>query len=432
MAKRKKQAKQHKRQASKRKQTVTLDISAMAHGGHGIGKLRGKAVFIPYTLPGETVSAEISGGRGAALFGRGRRLIAASADRVPPQCQHFGPGRCWGCQWQHIAYPAQLLLKQDVLADQLARLGKLPDALIEATLRPVLPAPKHWAYKHSLRLTRTANGEWGLRREAGGIEPIDDCPVTQPDLLDLLAEIDLDYGPARHLTARRGSDGRLLLIFEVDAEEAPQLHTDLPVSVNLILADREPVNLIGDAHSNFTIGGRQFRVTAGAYMRQNIDGIAALVAEVMRALRLTGSERVLDLYAGGGIFSAFMAAQATLVTLVESYPPAVTDAEVNLQEYANIDIVEGAVEAVLADMAAETARYDVALVDPPRAGLKKAAIDGLARLDVARLVYVSDNPASLARDSRQLLAAGFSLCEIQPIDLAPQTYYLSAVARYER
>ena len=311
-------------------------------------------------------------------------------------------------------------------------MGKLPDALIEATLRPVLPAPKHWAYKHSLRLTRTANGEWGLRREAGGIEPIDDCPVTQPDLLDLLAEIDLDYGPARHLTARRGSDGRLLLIFEVDAEEAPQLHTDLPVSVNLILADREPVNLIGDAHSNFTIGGRQFRVTAGAYMRQNIDGIAALVAEVMRALRLTGSERVLDLYAGGGIFSAFMAAQATLVTLVESYPPAVTDAEVNLQEYANIDIVEGAVEAVLADMAAETARYDVALVDPPRAGLKKAAIDGLARLDVARLVYVSDNPASLARDSRQLLAAGFSLCEIQPIDLAPQTYYLSAVARYER
>ena len=110
----------------------------------------------------------------------------------------------------------------------------------------------------------------------------------------------------QRMTLRRGSDGRLMLIFAIDVEEEPQLQTDLPLSVNLILPDREPVNVIGDAHSMYAIGERRFRATAGAYMRTNIGALAGLAAAVMRLARLQGGETILDLYGGVGIFSAFM------------------------------------------------------------------------------------------------------------------------------
>ena len=366
------------------------------------------------------------------LFARGIRLRAASADRVAARCAHFGPGRCWECQWQHIDYGAQLLLKQDVLADQLSRRGRLPDKLIDAVLRPVLPAPEPWAYNHTLRLSRDKRGSWGLRRESGGFAAIQECPVTHPDLLELLEQLDLDFATARRMILRRGSDGRLMLIFEIAAEEEPRLQTDLPLSVNLILPDREPINLIGDAHSRYTIAGHDFRVTAGSSFRSNIASLELLVGQVIKALQLQGGERALDLYAGVGVFSAFLAQRTALVTLVESYPPAVSDADVNLKGADNVDVVEGQVEAVLLDMTDAGARYDVAVVDPPSAGLGSEVIQDLANLGVVRLVYVSGDPASLARDSRQLIDAGYHLRAVQPIDLAPQTYYISALATFER
>ncbi len=325
-----------------------------------------------------------------------------------------------------------MLLKQDVLADQLARVGGLPDALIESTLQPILPAPQPWAYNFSLNLLRADSGRWGLKRQARGIEVINECHLAHPDLLELLLELDLDFVRAKRMTLRRGSDERMMLIFEVDAEEEPGLATDLPLSVNLILPDREPINLIGDVHSNYAIARRNFRVTAGAYMRPNIGALDGLVAAVMRMAQLQGSERVLDLYAGVGVFSAFLAEEARLVTLVESYPPAANDADANLISFDNVDVIEGAVEAVLSDMIAEEAQYDVALLDPPGSGLGEDVLKLISTLGIGRLIYVSGNPASLARDSRQLIDVGYRLREIQPIDLAPQTYYINAVALLDR
>ena len=166
MTKRRQRRKRARQQHLLAGKTITLDIHDMAHGGSGVGFHQGSPVFLPYTLPGESITAEITGGRGRVLFARGLRLNAASADRAKPRCPHFGPGRCWGCQWQHIDYEAQLLLKQDVLADQLARVGGLPDALIESALQPILPAPQPWEYNHSLSLLRADSGDWGLKRQA--------------------------------------------------------------------------------------------------------------------------------------------------------------------------------------------------------------------------------------------------------------------------
>ena len=413
--------------------TIDLDISDMAYGGQALGKYRGKTIFVPYTLPGESITAEITEERGGAAFARGLRLRAASEDRIAPRCPHFGPGRCWGCQWQHIDYSAQLLLKRDVLADQLARVGKLPDRIIDQVMRPVVPAAKIWRYNQRLTLQRGERGAWGLRRQGRrGIEAINDCHLAHPELIAILSELDIEYERARRLTLQRGSDGQIMLIFEIDEEEAPRLHTDLPISVNLILPDKAPINLIGAAQSHFRIKDRVFRVTAGAAIRPNIDQTAALVDEVLRALQLERHHRVLDLYAGVGIFSAFLAEQAALVTAVESYPPAASDAEINLDDFDQVDIVEGQVEAVLSDMVEAAAEYDMALVDPPSGGLSRSVIADLARLPLNRLVYVSGDPPSLARDCKSLYEAGFRLREVQAVDMAPQTYFITAVARFER
>ncbi len=413
--------------------TVKLEMVDMAQGGFALATYQGKPVFVPYTLPGELISAEISEVRGLLIFARGKDLCAASADRVSARCAHFGPGRCWGCQFQHIDYQAQLLLKQDVLADQLSRVGKLPDSLIDSVMRPLLPAPQQWGYNHRLILSRYSAGAWGLPRQGkGGIEALAECHTAHPDLIDTLGKLDVDYEQARRLTLQRGSDGRIMIIFHVDEEEAPSLHTDLPLSVNLVLPDNSPINLIGDVYSTVSVADHAIRITAGSYMRPNISQIGPLANEVMEALGLGGSERALDLYAGVGIFSAVMAERAKLISLVESYPPAANDAEFNLREFDHIDILEGQVEAVLGDMTAKAARYDVALVDPPSSGINGGIVDSLLGLGVRRLVYVSGDPASLARDCRRVIDAGFQLQSVQAVDMAPQTFYITAVAAFER
>ena len=413
--------------------TINLEITDMAQGGFAMASHRGKPVFVPYALPGESISAEVSEDRGSVIFASGKSLHAASADRVTPRCAHFGPGRCWGCQFQHIDYRAQLLLKQDVLADQLSRVGKLPDSLIDSVMRPILPATELWGYNHRLTMSRDPTGAWGLKRRGkGGIEALTECQTAHPELMDTLAELDFDYEHARRLTLQRGSDGRIMIVFHVDAEEAPELETDLPLSVNLLLPDNSPINLIGDVHSTFRIADRIIRVTAGSYMRPNLSQLGVLANEVLKALQLGGSEQVLDLYAGAGLFSAVMAERARLISLVESYPPAANDAEFNLSEFDHIDIVEGQVEAVLGDMVANDARYDAALVDPPGSGINGAIVDCFLRLGLNRLVYVSGNPSSLADDSRSLINAGFQLQSVQAVDMAPHTYYITAIAAFQR
>src|SRR5690606_19272244 len=161
-------------------------------------------------------------------------------------------------------------------------------------------------------------------------------------------------------------------------DAAPELEADLPASVNLLLPDNEPVNLIGDSHSFYQIGTRAFRVTAGGYFRANVTQIARLAGAVEALLDLPSQAAVLDLYAGVGGFSASLAPRARQVTLVESYPPAVTDADDNLSDFDHIDVIEGGVEAVLPAL---EDRYDAAVIDAPSQGMSATALDALTALD---------------------------------------------------
>jgi 23S rRNA (uracil1939-C5)-methyltransferase len=407
--------------------TFELELEAMAHGGSALGRHEGRTVFVPYTIPGERIEARLTGAKGRAAFAEGVRLLDASADRVFPRCPHFGPHKCGRCHWQHIAYSAQLLLKQDILADQLARVGGFD----EADVRALIPSPEEWYYNDRITMLPLPDGSLGYpSADPGHTFAISECHIIHPDLLALKEALNLETVESlQQVRLARGSDGALMVMLSLPEAAAPELEVDVDASVNLLLEDNEPVNLVGETHTRHVVGGRSFRATAGSSFRANTAALDNLVSVVLDALALTGSEKVLDLYAGVGLFTAFAAPRAESVTMVESYPPAATDAETNLDEFENVTIIEGAVEDFLDE---PDEAYDVVILDPPPEGLSIPAMDGLAALGAARLVYVSSDPASLARDAKRLAAHGYNLRTVQPLDLAPQTYYIDAVAVFER
>ena len=412
---------------------IDIRMKGMANGGSAMGIYQRRVVFIPYTIPGERLKARIVHSEKQVDFAEGVQLLDASGDRVFPRCQHFGPGGCWGCQWQHISYKAQLLLKQDVLVDQLQRMGGFDDDTLEQAIRPVIAAPQEWGYNYQISYDRSPDGLLGLARADGrSLEAIQLCEVLHPELQALYESVEMDFPDLARLTLMRGSSGETMIILSMRSEDAPELMADFPTSVNVLLPDNEPVNLMGDSLLRYEIGGRSFRVTAGSFFRANVAQVDALVPAMLDLLRPASHEAILDLYAGVGVFSAFISPRAALVTLVESYPPAVTDADDNLSDLDNVDVVEGAVEEVLESLIESEESYDAAVLDPPSHGLGRDVIGQMLNLGVKRLVYISSNPASLGRDGRKLTEAGFRLKRLQPIDFAPQTYYIDALALFER
>ncbi|MCK6581321.1 MAG: hypothetical protein L6Q98_24790 [Anaerolineae bacterium] len=410
---------------------VELTIEDIAAGGRGLAFHKGKPVFVPFTIPGERVRARLisTGDRGAVA--EGVALLEASADRVYPVCGHFGPRRCGRCQWQHIAYEAQRALKHDILADQLSRLGGLTDAEIGRALLLPLPAPEAWGYNYHITYTVTDDLRLGLpSSDEGRIVPVSECPVTHPDLLALSEQLDLDLTGIKRVRLEMGGDGACMIILWLKTEgDAPELEADFPASVNIILPDNEPMNLIGDSHTRYRVGDRWFRATAGSAFRPNVQGVDVLARTVGTLLAIRPGEAVLDLYAGVGVFGAFAAETAAFVTVVESYPPAATDADENLAEFDHVEVIEGVVEAVLPAL---EEYYAAAAVDPPSSGLGDEGVSLLAEHAPERIVYVSSDPASLARDAKRLKRAGYHLSAAQPVDLAPQTAYVDTVARFER
>lgn len=402
-------------------QTFELKLDAMAYGGSALGRHEGRVVFVPYAVPGETVEAQITEARGRVAFAKGVRLLEASADRVFPACQHFGPGKCGGCQWQHISGEAQRLIKQDVLADQLERVGGFADA----DVRPVVPSPAQWGYNDHMTFLVGDDGKLGFRRADDGVHPIEVCEVLHPDLLALYEQIDIDTAGLTSMQLMRGSDGARMIVLSTDQEDAPELELDLPASINLLLPDNAPINLAGNTHVVYDVAGRAFRVTAGSAFRRNVGALPDLVGAVLDALG--DADAVLDVYAGVGLFSAFIAERANYVTLIESYPPAATDADANTADFEHVDVIEGSAEDVLA--AAEPI-YTAAVLDPPGGGLSVEVLDALAALDIETLVYVSSDAATFSRDGKRLRGHGYALDYVQPLDLAPQTYYTEIVGRF--
>lgn len=408
-----------------------IEITDIAPDGRGIGIHEGQRVHVPYTIPGEILTVRLIENRDEVILAEGVTMLEPSADRVEPACRHFGAGRCGICQWQHINYEAQLALKTDILATHLAQHG-----FRNPPLQFTLPSPAEWQYAAYTTFLPTPDGALGyLSTDQKTVIPIEECPIIRPDVMALFDELDLSLATLKSLQIHAGSTGEPMIVMETTDDEPPELESTLPASLNFLLSHHEPFNMIGATHIKQQIFDRIFRITAGVPYRANIPQVEKLVEVVLNYLDPQPKQAILDVYGGIGTFSAFIAPRARLVTYIDSYPPAATDAEENLNDLVNVDILEGRADSVLSEMAASRQRehYDAMLVDPPVQGLNRGVLETLKTLAIPTLVYVSQNPATFGRDARTLVDEfGYRLLDIQPLDFAPQTAAIECVGLFRR
>lgn len=364
---------------------VTLALAAMAPGGEAIGRHEGMVVFAAGGLPGEVVDVELSERRRNFARGRVVHILQAAPERVAPPCPLVE--RCGGCTWQHVAYDAQVRFKTEIVREQLARIGKLPDAEV----RPCVPSPQAYAYRSRARVARGRLGSWGFRAASShDVVPVVHCPVLTPEL---------DAGLAA-LAARGPAGG------------AP--------------ADME-IGLRADA-GFLTVGEISYRVGPESFFQANLPVAAQLMEMVLAALDLGGHERVLDLYCGVGLFTVPLARRARHVLGVEADSHAVADALHNLAPHSAGTVLQAPVVQALHQPVVAEEPWDAVVLDPPRAGAGPEVTAALLDLGAPRLVYVSCDPATLARDLRALVDGGYRLRYVQPFDMFPQTHHVEAVA----
>lgn len=366
---------------------VVLDLQNMAPTGEAIGRHAGMVIFVPFGLPGERVRVRLVEQKRSFARGEILELLGESPARVAPQCPYYGV--CGGCDWQHVAYTEQLRLKSAIVAEQLSRIGKL----VDPPVRDCVASPRPYEYRNHVRLQVTREGQVGYRAaRSHALVPVTDCPIAEPQIRHKLAEMSGAALP----TAGAG-----------ECE-------------------------LRSWRDSITVNGFDYDAGDGVFFQANTAVAGLLVDAVLSALELQGSERVLDLYCGVGLFTVPVGKQAAQITGVEFNTTAASAAERNLHAAGVCGrIVTADVGSALRDPAIGGLTWDVVLLDPPRTGVDAAALESLARMAAPRLLYVSCEPATLGRDLHALAAHGYRLRWAQPFDMFPQTRHVETLAMLE-
>lgn len=415
-------------------QIIEITLDAIAHGGEALGRHDGKVIFVPYAIPGEHVRVEIVEAKERWARARLLEVLRPSPDRVEPPCPHFGPDGCGGCQWQHIAYERQAELKGEIVADQLRRLGHLAAPPVADVIALADDAGLlDFGYRNYAQFALTGEGRLGFRRAAGPeVIAIDRCLLLAEQLDELHAALDLAWPELTGITLRAGANtGQALLVLETRGADLPELELDLPAAC-AVLTPAGVQALVGEPWMEERVAGRPYRISAEGFFPINTAGAAALVEIVRAYAAVQPGDVVLDVYCGAGLFALALADSAAEVIGIEPAPAACDDFEHNAADLANVSLHEGAVEEVLPALRSQEPRVDVAVLTPPRTGAGETVISELAALHPRRIIYISSDPATLARDSVYLVAAGYRLIEVQPVDMFPQTYHVETVALWER
>lgn len=372
-------------------------LHGFTHGGEAVGRMAdGKAVFVPLAIPGERVRVRVVDERARWARGELVEVLEASPDRVQPACELFGT--CGGCALQHIAPERRLALLRQVLVDQLERIG----GLVDPPVAPIRQAGE-WGYRNTARFALDSGNRLGYRvARSHRVVPVASCPLVHPRVQALRVEVGETYTlPApevREVVIRAATQG-----------EGATL-----------------ITLPGDSGGTITerVAGLDFRVSPGSFFQQNTAGAEILLELVREAAQARPGDRALDLYAGVGLFARGLAKDGAEVIAVEAGTSAVEDARENLADLP-AEIWHGSAEEALDEL---DGSVDVVVLDPPRAGAGNAVTAALAALGARVIVYVSCDPASLARDARTLAENGYRLELATPVDQFAQTAHLETVA----
>lgn len=366
-------------------QRLRVSPQGMAHGGRAVARHEGQAVFVAGAMPGDTVEVVVVRKGRRHLEAVTESVLEPSPDRVAAPCPFFGS--CGGCQWQTARYEAQLNWKQEVVAGQLLHLARL-----EPPVRPILAVGPPYGYRNRIDLRVTGGRPALFKVGSHELVPIDNCLVAVPPIQQMLAE--------------RGS---------IDAVERLTLRAGVNTSETVALADED----FGRIHE--VVSGKQFRISGRAFFQNNTGGAEALVNLVKEAIDPREGDVFIDAYAGGGLFSATVG-EGGRVYAVESDPQAASDLVVNAEAKVLVERFESCEGLPTA--------WDVAVVDPPRVGLGRKGVDRLLAGWPRAIAYVSCDSASFARDAALLVAGGYQLDWVQPVDMFPQTFHVEMVGRF--
>jgi 23S rRNA (uracil1939-C5)-methyltransferase len=448
--------------AFQRSDEVDVRIDRMSYGGRGVGRVDGFVVFVADAAPGDLVRARLVKVKKAYAEAEPVRVDEPSPDRVTPRCPHFGP--CGGCLWQHLDYGAQLRAKEAILAESLRHLGGLGDVALE----PVIPNEEPWYYRNKMEFSFQPEGRLGLHRRGRWDEIVDlqTCFLQSPRTVEILAEVRTfireagltcydprtHQGLLRHLVVREGRNtGDLLLAVVTSSGDFPQAPA---LAARLAQAHPELTGCLwavnpshGDAvevHGLHVLHGRPyiherlrdltFRLGLQTFFQTNTAQAERMIDLVRAFASPASTDHVLDLYSGVGTFALALARTGAQVIGVEVTPASIEAARENaaLNGITNATFVAADARRFDHALPAAGRRPDVIVLDPPRAGAGAAVMRAVARTGARRVVYISCNPPTLAPDLRELLAQGYALRTIQPIDLFPQTYHIECVAALER
>lgn len=402
-----------------------IKFTALTQGGDAIGRdSNGRVVFVPYLIAGETARVEITSAKKEFARGRAIEILSSSPERVPPRCPHFGA--CGGCQWQHIAYPAQLEFKTQIVKEQFARIAKMPDAPIAA----MIPAVEEWGYRNQMRFAVDRRGLLSLQAlESHTLIPIRECHIMNSPLMELFNNLDMQGADFKAVIFRAGENtGERMIIFKASEADPPELESDEAVSL-VFQVGETVVPLIGSPHIRERIRQRDFRISANAFFQTNTVMAETLIALVEQFLIPRESDTLLDAYSGVGLFGLSIAERVAKVIEIEENPASIADARFNAGEWLHIEFHNALVESALPRL---DHPVDIVVADPPRTGMARAVPAALASKNPRAIAYVSCDPTTLARDARLIVEQGYRLEQVQPVDLFPQTYHIECVAHFSR
>lgn len=404
---------------------LTVRLEKLVYGGDALGRLPdGRAVFVPFGLPGEIVRVRAAQTKRGLVRAGLLEVLEPSPERITPKCRHFGV--CGGCHYQHLSHPAQLQGKTDILRDQLVRIGKIPNPPVQS----IIPSPLEWNYRNHVQFHLTPEGKLGYIGANGrSVVPITECHLPEARLNELWPNLEFDPGlELERVSLRVGMDDEAMLVLESGDSQPPELELETDLSVVHLTGD-DLVVMAGEDAIHMSVKEHVFRVSAASFFQVNTVMAGEMVEHLLAHLPVSSSTTLLDVYCGVGLFSAFFAGRVGRLIGIEASPSACEDFSTNLDEFENVELYQAPAEAVLPGL---DVLPDVVILDPPRAGLDKSMIEALLAKAPALIAYVSCDPSTLGRDAARLLAGGYQLIQVTPFDLFPQTYSIESISIFEK
>lgn len=447
----------------RRGQSYEIQIERLGTSGEGVGRYENFTVFVPQALPNERVLTVIEEVKKTYARGRIHKILQESPDRTTPLCEIYD--ECGGCQLQHLSYEAQLCAKRAQVMEALAHIGKLPQIPVNETLR----AEKPWNYRNKMQfpigLHKNRLVVGCFAQGSHRIINTENCHIqhgANNELANAVREIaeklhipvyneDTHKGILRHIVGRVGRSNDLMAVIVTATKQLPRakefvrmmrerlpnlvsVHQNIQTYRNNVIMGRDTVLLWGRPTILDTLGRLNFHISPRSFFQVNTRQAERLYEQALAYADLHGTETVIDAYCGTGTITLFLAQKARKVYGIEIVQPAILDARKNARDnhVKNAEFIVGDTTAVMPALYKQGIRPDVVVVDPPRAGCTETVLRTFANMKPQRIVYVSCNPATLARDLAILKDLGYLAQEVQPVDLFPQTSHVECLTKIVR